>query len=88
MVSGAYQARTMQSQGSFHSQYQPTANNAYGYNTPNKMNHLNISQGGITSVKSHGKAFGNDPVQSKANSEMDDEPIDPGYDDLEDDQSH
>ena len=52
------------------------------------MNHLNISQGGITSVKSHGKAFGNDPVQSKANSEMDDEPIDPGYDDLEDDQSH
>ena len=35
MVSG-YQARTMQSQGSFHSQH-PPAYNAYGYNTPNKL---------------------------------------------------
>ena len=47
---------------------------------------MNASQGGITSVKSHGKAFGNDPIQSKAHSEIDDDPADPG--DLEDDHNN
>ena len=90
MISGTYAARTMPSQGSFHSNYQPPAYYPpYGYNTPNKLNNhlLNMNQGGITSVKSHGKAFGNDPVQSKAGSEVDEEPNDPG-DDQEDDQGY
>ena len=43
------------------------------------MNAANISQGGITSVKSHRQLAGmNEPVMSKAMStEMDDEPLDP-----------
>ena len=44
-----------------------------------------ISQGGITSVKGHGRAMGNEPVQSKVHSSGDEEPVDPGYEDLEDD---
>lgn len=81
----------MQTQGSFHDQYLTQAHNPYAYHTPSRVSNplLNVSyvsQGGITSVKSHGRAIGNEPVQSKAHSSGDEEPVDPGYDDLEDDQ--
>ena len=43
---------------------------------------LNVSLGGITSVKSHHRkmGLGNEPVASKVQSEMDDEPLDPSFD--------
>ena len=51
---------------------------------------LNVSLGGITSVKSHHRmmGLGNEPVASKAQSEMDDEPMDPSFDDIEDDEEN